>query len=787
MNNPININTLLKKQNKSSNFGFENDSVLIDSVALVAKSYLAKNWKVIPVAYQSKACHQKNWQNCILQENDIPTVFAKQSNIGVLLGASELTDVDVDSAQAYSFLHWLPPTEARWGRASNPNSHHLYLGIASTRQFKNSEGVIIEIRSQGCYAIMPPSIHPDGESYIWESKGKPGQSNDLEHAVTKIAIAATCLPYWKQGSRHSLALSLSGVLLKADWSVDEVIDVILAIAKVTGDNELADRKKAVLDTADNIKNNISASGITKLIEIIGDKDGSAIGSWVNVKPNSLGDLAGKAKSVIHKRNVAEKVREDLSSRGVFYRTSGSADLLYFHKSERELYSLGSIEFRALCGELYCINGKEPSWGYIIEHLHSYCLRHGELTEFYQFARFQSGKLYIHAGGQKVLRLNGMTIDTIDNGDDGVLFERNMSLAPINPDFTFEGSPVKDYLVNVANAVDIDRLALYEIYIYSLFFESILPTKPIVLFTGPKGSGKTSAGRSLKRALYGSETNVDTGLTSKEDAFWAAICHNYLVCIDNVDTLVTWLADALATVATGGTFKRRKLYETNTLVEYLPRCFTMITSRNPQSFTRDDVVDRLLLVEVKRRSDFIPESQLLSQLDKKHDQIWGELVTNLNKMILELAIPVEKESLSHRLADWARLAILFAPLLGIKNIKDKLKAMETSKVGFALEDQPLAQGLDEWITNNPQHDFIASGELYHQICLMYEAKGQKFDIKSVTQFGGYLKNLRPELETLFKISEKAGPSNKKLFKFSKIITSTLGKSIACFESELADKL
>ena len=342
-------------------------------------------------------------------------------------------------------------------------------------------------------------------------------------------------------------------------------------------------------------------------------------------------------------------------------------------------------------------------------------------------------------------------------------------------------------MKVANAVDLDRLALYEINIYTLFFESILPTKPIVLFTGPKGSGKTSAGRALKRALYGPNTNVDTGLTGKEDAFWAAICHNYLLCIDNVDTLVTWLADALAVVATGGVFKRRKFYETNTLVEYVPRCFTMITSRNPQSFTRDDVVDCLLLVEVERRSDFIPESQLLAELDKQRNQIWGELLTNLNKMISELAKPLEKEPLSHRLADWARLVILFAPLLGIKNIKDKLKQMEKSKVGFALEDQPLAQGLDEWITNNPDHDFITTGELFQQICTMYEAKGQKFDIKTSNIFGSYLKNLKPELETLFKISDKAGSNNKKLFKFTKITTATEKKSTNNLENELLSKL
>jgi hypothetical protein len=236
-------------------------------------------------------------------------------------------------------------------------------------------------------------------------------------------------------------------------------------------------------------------------------------------------------------------------------------------------------------------------------------------------------------------------------------------------------------------------------------------------------------------------------------------------MDNVDSLVTWLADALAVVATGGRLKRRKLYETNTLVEYMPRCFVMITSRNPQSFTRDDVVDRLLLIEVERRKDFIPESTLLARLDEERSRIWGQLLVTLNKMVLDLQKPAPPDPLQHRLADWARLALRFAPILGIDDFEEKLKALESSKLEFALDDNPLVQGLEEWISANPQHDFVSTGALFQGIVTMYEAKGQKWGVKSARVFGMQLKNLKPELSTRYHIEEKAGSSNKKLFRFS----------------------
>lgn len=745
-----------------------NDSVAFPlqtkSALDAAKQYQARNWHPLPIPYRLKGCTITGWPDYEVKEEHMAAAFASPCNVGVLLEKSDLTDVDIDSPDAAPFLDWLPPTKATWGRSGNPHSHHLYNGARPSRTFANDSGPILEIRSHGCHATLPPSTHPIGEPYTWETEGEPGVADNLEDSVIRIAIAATIYPKWHDHSRHALALAISGALLKSSWSEERVLDLVTRVAKAAGDDEIGDRKKAVKDTAENLKKGTLVSGWTKLSELIGKSNADAIWSWVQTEADSIFYLINTAKGSSDKKHVAAKLCEDLNHRGKFYQTP-EQEFLFFHTPESVLYDVNSRKFKALCAELYGLNGKEPVWSYIEEHLYTYCIRHGQPIEYYQFARYQNHRLYINAGENRVLRLNGTCIESIDNGTDGVLFKHDPSLSPINAEYQFSGSPVRDRLVNVANAVDPVRLDLYEIFIYTVFFESELPTKPIVLLTGVKGSGKTSAGRSLKRALFGPSANVDTGMTSRDDAFWAAVCHSSLVCMDNVDTLVTWLADALAVVATGGKYHRRQLYETNKSVEYTPRCFTMITSRNPQSFTRDDVVDRLLLIEVERRKDFIEESALLKQLDSLRGQIWGELLLNLNMMVAELKKPITNQPLPYRLADWARLALRFGPILGIKDVKSKLDSMEVSKIDFALDDNPVSEGLQAWVSQNPQHGFITTGDLFHAIVKIYEAKGGKYTITTARSFGMQLKNLRSALEAHFKIEDKAGPSNTKLFRFT----------------------
>lgn len=495
---------------------------------------------------------------------------------------------------------------------------------------------------------------------------------------------------------------------------------------------------------------------------------SPVNLSLNVK-DQIQNFSQKSKlSQSQKHQYSDLILNDLIQMGQFYKVKGTNELLYFNQVEKELYLLSSKEFRSLCNELYKINGSQTIWNFVEEDLIKFCIRNGHATEIYHFARYQDECLYIHGGKHKVFRTSKGEIEEINNGDDGILFCSNNQIEPVEPNYLYKGSPIRELLVDILNITEEENktyiLDLYECYIYSLFYESILPTKPIILFQGIKGSGKTSAARALKVALFGKESQVDTGLTDKEDAFWAAVSNSYLLCIDNVDSMVRWLGNAVSIVSTGADYSRRDLYKTNTLVKYKPRCFLMFTSRNPISFQRDDVADRLFLICIERRKNFKSEKDLLDEIHRRRGDIWGELLCKHKKILRALKKNKCNLRLPFRLADWSNFVLTISPVLGIKNPMKMLGTLEKTKRNFVLEENIIAQTLDALIPQKGKLGPYSSGELFRKIVSYHELRGNKFPINEPKHFGVELKNLVPELEWKYKIKIEKGPNNTKIIEF-----------------------
>ena len=108
-----------------------------------------------------------------------------------------------------------------------------------------------------------------------------------------------------------------------------------------------------------------------------------------------------------------------------------------------------------------------------------------------------------------------------------------------------GGYVKRHLADHLHTSDPDLKDLFEVYIYALFFETLLPTKPIVLITGEKGSGKSFAGRAIKKTFFGAQADVDIGVAADEGSARAAVTRNYFICMDNVDGMVDYITSLRA--------------------------------------------------------------------------------------------------------------------------------------------------------------------------------------------------------------------------------------------------
>src|SRR5262249_44641202 len=133
---------------------------------------LEAGYNPVPVPPGQKGPRTRGWQNLELTETDLPNYFKADSNVGVLLGdpGGGLVDIDLDWPEAIALAdQFLPPTAMISGRPGARRSHRFFVTNPSmkTAQFAapsvpgdRNRAMIVEIRSTGGQAVLPPSRHP---------------------------------------------------------------------------------------------------------------------------------------------------------------------------------------------------------------------------------------------------------------------------------------------------------------------------------------------------------------------------------------------------------------------------------------------------------------------------------------------------------------------------------------------------------------------------------------------------------------------------------------------------
>jgi hypothetical protein len=230
-----------------------------------------------------------------LTAEELPGYFHNGAAIGVLCGepSGGLLDVDLDCAEALRLAPcFLPKTALRHGRPRRPLSHFWYVGdpLPETAKFRDplkpeAEGMIVELRSTGTQTLVPPSLHPDGEAYVWQGEGQPTRVDGAEllGCVSRLAAAALLSRYWPgPGSRQDAALALAGGLLRAGWAEDSVSEFIEAVAMAAGDEEARKRATAGGFSARRLDADKPATGWPALAQLIGEKVADRVAEWLGV-------------------------------------------------------------------------------------------------------------------------------------------------------------------------------------------------------------------------------------------------------------------------------------------------------------------------------------------------------------------------------------------------------------------------------------------------------------------------------------------------------------------------
>lgn len=283
-----------------------------------AQDYRSRGFAPIPVPYGQKGPDDRTgWQNERHTQEEIPHAFAGRVNIGLLCGAPSggLYDVDCDTPEAAKAApFFLPATGMRHGRPGKPHSHYWYScpdADQRTKQFDNpiseldAQGKkiapkILELRGTGGQTIVPPSLHPSGECYIWESNGKPATIlyDDLWRAVSKLAACALLARAWPgEGNRDNAALALSGALARAGWTAQEAGRFVRSVARVAGDEEWETRDKAARTLAAQQEGR-ETTGWLRLAELLsnGEQVLKKVRAWLGIQREGLFDRADHRQS-----------------------------------------------------------------------------------------------------------------------------------------------------------------------------------------------------------------------------------------------------------------------------------------------------------------------------------------------------------------------------------------------------------------------------------------------------------------------------------------------------------
>jgi hypothetical protein len=155
----------------------------------------------------------------------------------------------------------------------------------------------VEIRGgeakSGQYSLLPGSVHPSGETYEWTDP-KAARSTpvtvDLMRVIDGVrfaAVAALIAPYWVEGARNHMCMTLSGFLYRAVSHSDDIADrnpvtldkeralsILKGVMQIAGDGDedYAMRIKTFEKTWEKAEAGQAVQGGTTLVKLTGNDE-----------------------------------------------------------------------------------------------------------------------------------------------------------------------------------------------------------------------------------------------------------------------------------------------------------------------------------------------------------------------------------------------------------------------------------------------------------------------------------------------------------------------------------
>lgn len=366
--------------------------------------------------------------------------------------------------------------------------------------------------------------------------------------------------------------------------------------------------------------------------------------------------------------------------------------------------------------MYGLGEREDNTKWLYDVMRSYVIEHGQKVELRRYAVFKRDTMtaYISTYNGRMYKIEGAEEgehSLVSCGEDGVFFADDDGGVPYEADISPHGI-LLDRLANPNFSGGLSgitpeqqRMALI-IWFFSLAFPDAMPTKPILMVEGVKGSGKTSSVVMMQLALMGRKKPMMLQ-KNKEDDFAVILLRSPIALFDNTDSYIDWVPDAIANYCTGGVVDKRRLYTDDESLTIRPHAFIAIATRNPASFRRDDVADRCVILRLDRRTTFRAAESIEREIAAERSRLVGEYLWYVGKIVTAMreshATGIEHDE-THRMADFAAFARHVAKVMDwpAEDIDELMLALQRERDAFINEEDPLIDLLEKWI-NYKQRD------------------------------------------------------------------------------------
>jgi hypothetical protein len=467
-------------------------------------------------------------------------------------------------------------------------------------------------------------------------------------------------------------------------------------------------------------------------------------------------------------SFAKSIIADLKSCGTFYRCDPY--LFYCFENIALVHLDPKNPLFGTLLENYGVVKSHKAFSIVNQMLQNHCYSKGTISHIRHFAHYdkENGVLYRSNFSNHTWRIAHDGITIIQNGKDEVMF-RNSEGSTILDHHATLGKGLFDEIVLLPLIAQLDneneygisvddQMKILEYWIYSLFFESIQHTKPIMCALGPAGSGKTSVLRRIGRILFGPGFDVRTMPENRKDFDSTVLRNSYLV-FDNVDGFRPWMCDGLSQVATGATLEYRKLYSDFDTTREDPHCFLGITARTPK-FARDDVSSRCLFLHTQKIKDVVSEEDLALQINSNRNALALEMNEKLQRIVKSLHENPESPKTAFRMGDFASFCLRAARGLGeeseLRSILDRISGSQST---FTLENSSFADVFRLWAS-----EFLLDTRLITLETVRSEmtrvAEGHKIELRGLNRPHSFRSQFTTSLDSLRNIGFRIQPTSDK---------------------------